>query len=132
MKGHPLRKESLAWAGALLDACLHGHPSCPSEDMTILPRRILVLEPQPGSDEIAVRLQETHSPTKAHYATLSHCWGAQQTCVTTTMTLQSHLQGIPWNELPKTFRDSISYCVKLHIRYLWIDALCIVQDDPAD
>jgi hypothetical protein len=34
--------------------------------------------------------------------------------------------------LPKTFRDAITLTRKLRIRYLWIDCLCIVQDDPQD
>ncbi|GCB22076.1 hypothetical protein AAWM_04961 [Aspergillus awamori] len=31
--------------------------------------------------------------------------------------------------LPATIRDSIRVCIDLKIRYLWIDRLCIVQDD---
>jgi hypothetical protein len=34
--------------------------------------------------------------------------------------------------LPKTFRDAIVIARKLNIRYLWIDACCIVQDSLAD
>ena len=31
--------------------------------------------------------------------------------------------------LPKSFRDAVSVCLHLGIPYLWIDSLCIVQDD---
>jgi hypothetical protein len=34
--------------------------------------------------------------------------------------------------LPKTFRDAIQICRKLGIYRLWIDALCIIQDDLKD
>ncbi|KAL9032058.1 MAG: hypothetical protein Q9214_008126, partial [Letrouitia sp. 1 TL-2023] len=34
--------------------------------------------------------------------------------------------------LPKTFRDAIQVTRKLHIRWLWIDSLCIIQDSPED
>ena len=34
--------------------------------------------------------------------------------------------------LPKTFRDAVSVAKWLHIRYLWIDSLCIIQDSIED
>lgn len=34
--------------------------------------------------------------------------------------------------LPETFRDAISVTRKLGFRYLWIDALCIIQDSNED
>lgn len=39
---------------------------------------------------------------------------------------------IPVADLPKTFRDAFSLARILHVRFLWIDSLCIIQDDPAD
>ncbi|KAF9697875.1 hypothetical protein EKO04_004259 [Ascochyta lentis] len=40
--------------------------------------------------------------------------------------------GIPVDRLPKTFRDAVVLCLNLDIQYLWIDALCIKQDDTKD
>lgn len=34
--------------------------------------------------------------------------------------------------LPQTYQDAAIVAVQLGYRYLWIDALCIVQDDPED
>ena len=35
-------------------------------------------------------------------------------------------------ELPRTYRDAVSACRYLGLRYLWIDSLCILQDSKAD
>ena len=39
---------------------------------------------------------------------------------------------IPWDVLPKTFQDAINFVRLLGHRYIWIDSLCIVQDDRDD
>ncbi|PVH93058.1 heterokaryon incompatibility, partial [Periconia macrospinosa] len=39
---------------------------------------------------------------------------------------------IPWHSLPRTFQDAIGLARKLGILFLWIDSLCIVQDDKRD
>ena len=44
----------------------------------------------------------------------------------------SFLHRIPRNALPKTFRDFIKINRFLGIQYIWIDSLCIVQDDEED
>ena len=37
-----------------------------------------------------------------------------------------------WQNLPKTIRDTITLTSLLSIRYVWIDSLCIVQNDASD
>jgi hypothetical protein len=70
------------------------------------------------------------------YAALSYCWGspsdARSMLKTETSSLKSRLAGIAIGEMPRVFQDAISVCEKLSIRYLWLDALCIVQDDEVD
>jgi hypothetical protein len=39
---------------------------------------------------------------------------------------------IPLERLTKTFKDAIYITRFLGLHYLWIDSLCILQDDPAD
>lgn len=36
------------------------------------------------------------------------------------------------DQLPKTIRDSMELVSRLGMRYIWIDVLCIIQDDMAD
>jgi hypothetical protein len=68
----------------------------------------------------------------ARYATLSHCWGRSTLAMTTLENLQKHIDSIPLDILPKTFRDAIVVCRQLGIQYLWIDRLCIVQNSSID
>jgi hypothetical protein len=51
---------------------------------------------------------------------------------TTRETKSSFEKSIPEGLLPQTFEDAVSTTRALGIRYLWIDSLCIVQDDPED
>jgi hypothetical protein len=47
-------------------------------------------------------------------------------------TLGAFRAGIPASELPKSLGNAIIATRKLGLRYLWIDSLCIVQDDKKD
>jgi len=69
---------------------------------------------------------------KERYACLSHCWGHERPLMTTSQTLQSHMNGINWDSIPTTFQDAINISRKLGVRYLWIDSLCIIQDSIND
>lgn len=42
------------------------------------------------------------------------------------------LQGIPWSGLPNVYQDAIRVCRRLRLEYLWIDSLCIIQDNKED
>lgn len=66
------------------------------------------------------------------YAALSYCWGASKPLNTTRSTLHLRERGIDWIDLPHTYQDAATVCIRLGIDYLWIDALCIVQDDKED
>ena len=46
--------------------------------------------------------------------------------------LKALLEGIDEASLQKTFADAIYVNRKLGIPFLWIDCLCIIQDDPTD
>lgn len=68
------------------------------------------------------------------YACLSYCWGDPKTQIGQTRreNLTRQLQGIPFHDLPNTVVDAIHLCFKLGLRFLWVDRLCIVQDDISD
>lgn len=75
-----------------------------------------------------------HLPKDVRFAALSYCWGAPGSMrLTTTMeTLHERLYGIPWNYIPRAFLDAFHVAVTLGLEYVWIDALCIIQDDERD
>jgi hypothetical protein len=62
------------------------------------------------------------------YFALSHCWGDKVSTKLTKANLES-MRMFEVSTLPKNFRDAICISQKLGIRYLWIDSLCIAQDD---
>ncbi|CAO2655587.1 Nn.00g043900.m01.CDS01 [Neocucurbitaria sp. VM-36] len=67
------------------------------------------------------------------YCALSHCWGTSNPPARTTrVNLQSRQAKIDENTLSKTFRDAIALARHLSIRFMWIDSLCIIQDDKED
>lgn len=55
-----------------------------------------------------------------------------QTGRTTRNNLSSNLKGISLLDLPDTVIDAIHMCYRLGFRFLWVDRLCIVQDDDKD
>lgn len=63
---------------------------------------------------------------------LSHCWGTKPFIQTTKSNLASFQSRIPWNLLPRTFQDAINLAYRIGITYIWIDSLCIIQDDEDD
>lgn len=70
--------------------------------------------------------------SSGRYACLSHCWGEFQPLKTTNATLEHHKVSIAWETIPQTFQDAIKVTKSLGLDYIWIDSLCIVQDDKAD
>ncbi|KAF2262151.1 HET-domain-containing protein, partial [Lojkania enalia] len=110
--------------------CNRYHPRCTVLELPELPKRVLDLH---GREQDNIKLLELNG-VYAPYVALSYCWGADSEGMlkTTTASLREHQRGIPWDAFPKTFQDAIRICFALKIRYLWIDALSIVQDDEED
>jgi hypothetical protein len=112
--------------------CLRTRQSAQSSDPAYLPTRILEIVPGAGTDSI--KLLDSSSITKQNhdYMTLSHCWGAVPMLRYTDESEKRLRAGIPVDSLPKTFRDAVQVVKYLQCSYIWIDALCIKQDDKED
>lgn len=66
------------------------------------------------------------------YATLSHCWGKRSYKTLLSTNLSGFQVKIPTSAISLTFQDAFEVARYLGYRYLWIDCLCIVQDDEDD
>jgi len=66
------------------------------------------------------------------YLALTHCWENSVLSTLTKETLPSFYRGIEISMLAQTFQDAIYVTRGLGFSYLWIDSLCIIQNDDAD
>lgn len=67
------------------------------------------------------------------YLVLSHCWGTltdqdKKRFCTTSENYRTRTQGFRFDAIPKTFQDAVLVTRALQKQYLWIDALCIIQE----
>ncbi|KAF1847959.1 HET-domain-containing protein [Cucurbitaria berberidis CBS 394.84] len=131
ISSNPLSDHALTWARARLDICNQSHVSCKSSRPKQLPKRLLSLK-RDSKGDIDVKLVEIMSDFCDAYAALSHCWGNEQRLLATAKTLQSHKKSILWLHIPDTFKDAIRLAMRLNIGFIWIDSLCILQDNQKD
>ncbi|KAJ3482488.1 hypothetical protein NLG97_g7557 [Lecanicillium saksenae] len=123
--------------------CSQNHQRCrklhtrKDGDLHWLPTRLLKILPRADGTPGRVQVLETAESglgSDTCYATLSYCWGESPSFLKLTdANLQTFKQmGVPIQALPATFRDAITSTTRLGFQYLWVDALCIVQDSAED
>ena len=125
-----------------LRKCERMHPNCRiggvgealadmgQDEGVKLPRRVVDL-----GDSADPRIRLIDSPNiEGRYAALSHRWPVDPSkhFKTTKFSIDGHRQQIVFEDLPRTFQDAVTVTRKLGLRYLWIDSLCIIQDDSDD
>ena len=129
---------SLALAASWVRGCQMAHLTCKRSSGTgsELPKRLLDVSGAAGQSATVYLVchdQQAMLSNDDAYATLSHRWNAEDTCVTTTKNLEAHIrQGISVGQLPRTIAEACLTCNRLGIRYIWIDSLCILQDSDSD
>ncbi|KAF3769537.1 HET-domain-containing protein, partial [Cryphonectria parasitica EP155] len=115
-----------------LKDCTRHHTSC-SVVETSLPTYTLDVGSVDTAEEL--RLVENKNGTaKGLYVALSYVWGVPfeedlRQLYLCTGNKHDYLDRVPEEKLPQTLQDAVFATRKLGIRYLWIDALCIIQDD---
>lgn len=118
--------DRLQLAKTWLSHCIAEHSGCePSSNSW--PKRVLEVSGE------TVYLKEFPSrPDGAQFTALSYCWGPDGNIKTLKDNINSHRSGLAVSKLPKTLQDAVRICRYFEVQYLWIDALCIVQDDRDD
>ncbi|KUJ21454.1 HET-domain-containing protein [Mollisia scopiformis] len=108
--------------------CKVEHKSCPRQIEQPLPTRVIDVEPSNGK----VRLFVSNGRS-GQWAALSHCWGEVQPVKTIKTNFDIHCQkGLDLASLTPTFRNAIILTRRLGIPYIWINSLCIIQNNSAD
>lgn len=118
--------------GLWLNECRNGsqHSSC--QPAPFLPSRLISVGLDGQPPRLVAAKDGSFSSGGVEYATLSHCWGGTVPLRTTRSNLGQHLKEIPPNTIPPTFAEAMQIARDIKIPYMWIDSLCIVQDDLQD
>ena len=113
-----------------LHECLKDHKKCRelSSGQKRLPSRVIDV----GTDSTNPRVKTTGAET-GRWAALSYCWGGDSSFVLTSHNRHQFYNGEhPLEAFPQTLQDAIGLTKQLGISYLWVDALCIIQDSSSD
>jgi hypothetical protein len=126
----PPGSSSLARVVGWVAAC-DSHGTCLSPDSS-LPTRLI--DVGGSGPETTVRLVEPEEGSNGRYTALSYCWGVKSIPYSTTSRsiVGAREVGMNLGDLPQTFQDAIAMTRRLGVRYIWIDSLCICQDDVKD
>lgn len=125
-----------AWSGVAqnfarhhFQACTQNHAMCRLEN-TLLPTRVIDVG---ALGDSPLRLLETHGSRLGQYTALSYCWGGDQPLKTTSRNISHMTSGLLLlSDLPQTLADAVHVTRSLGLQYLWVDALCIIQDSVED
>jgi hypothetical protein len=118
-----------------LEECLDRHEECRKamerSQVNTAPTRLIYIQ-----DHSMGQLHTVPQREYPRFAALSYCWGEtaeqQKRANTTIANIDDRHRKIDFAELPKTIRDAVKVCRSLGLSFLWVDALCIVQDDEKD
>jgi hypothetical protein len=105
------------------------HKSCGIVGPTQLPSR--VIEVSPENDPKTPRLLESTSIVD-YYVALSYCWGPNQTGLTIESNIKARQECLNMDTLSRTIQDAVLVTRKIDVKYLWVDAICIIQDSQED
>ncbi|KAF2452143.1 hypothetical protein P171DRAFT_468493, partial [Karstenula rhodostoma CBS 690.94] len=96
---------------------------------TYTPLRLLKVELKDSAWDISLIHTGANTCNIEPYLALSYCWGGDQPFKTTKMSLDKSNGTIDYHLLPRTLQDACKVTQKLGYSYLWVDSLCIIQDD---
>ncbi|KAI1097540.1 HET-domain-containing protein [Jackrogersella minutella] len=108
-----------------------------SPDPSFYPTRLIQVNTRKSNTYRLVTTNSDVFRNQHHkYAALSYCWGppedAKTQFKTEQATLPDRLSGFQLEGTSRIMQDAIEVCRGLDIPYLWVDAVCIIQDDKDD
>ena len=114
--------------------CRLEHDVCNARRHTEGPKRLLYIGQDSMDSSDTIRLVECDVTAPPDFIALSHAWGPgkHRPLKTVKQNIEKHESGIETVVLSRTFRDAVAVGRRLGEKYLWIDSLCIVQDDDQD
>jgi hypothetical protein len=123
-----LLKKARQWLGD----CASNHKACRRQggEKQFNPTRLIHLKSIQEGSVCVIRSEVLASPVA--YAALSYCWGGDQPGKTTRQNVAAREKALLLQGQQKTITDAVFVAKKMGLEYLWIDSLCIVQDDPDD
>ncbi|KLO97742.1 related to tol protein [Fusarium fujikuroi] len=114
-----------------LERCTKSHQACGADETYEMPTRVIDVGNAKQGD--LPRLIVTGQSMKEKYLALSYCWGpGKDTFTLNHKTMEGMLKSIDESRLVAAHGDTIALARQLGIRYIWIDALCIIQGDKDD
>lgn len=117
-----------------INQCQAEHALCSKEHFLTMHGSISPTRPRRLLDTLAfkdtgrLRLVDADTTISARYCALSYSWGFGKRFLMTSKNLKNFHREIFVKDLPNTIRDAVRVVRGIGIRYLWIDALCIMQD----
>lgn len=110
-----------------LDTCVFHHPGCSSPIIPNMPTRVIDVGIRGGQQDPILFTPPTGF--RDSYIALSYCWGNPSSrFVLTKERAQSPKLRFPFSTLPQTLQDAVRITQRLGFRFLWIDALCVIQE----
>ncbi|KAK0623967.1 heterokaryon incompatibility protein-domain-containing protein [Immersiella caudata] len=116
-------------ASRWLSQCCERHENCAATQISMLPDSFRVIDIR--------RRCLVHLPPGSGFIALSYVWGRNPD-PTKLFAIKSNIEklqtedGLPKPLMPATVEDAIEACRRIGEDYLWVDRLCIIQDDPQD
>ncbi|RYP04080.1 hypothetical protein DL765_010313 [Monosporascus sp. GIB2] len=113
-----------------IKVCDLSHEICRRKDGDVpaMPTRLIEI----GN---TIKLVDSARIDPSPYIALSHCWGPLKDNAkfcTFKYNIDELRRSIDFERLPLTFKDAVSVVRGLGFKYIWIDSLCIIQDDQRD
>jgi hypothetical protein len=118
-------------AKSWIQECLTMHDHWKTGDSRFMPSTLI----QISINSTGYHLQVAHwtlDQQPAPYTCLSYCWGQDQPYKMTRQRLEESNGLLQFDNLPKTIQDAVKVTTNLGYEYLWVDSICIVQDDEQD